>query len=175
MKHGSYILLVILFLSFFSCDEIEKLLTFYVEDETTFTVASAAPLNLPFEIATPDVATNSSQQFENNNTRADLVKEIKLTQLDLSITSPSGKTFSFLKSIHIYISTDNADEIELAYADNIPANASEIQLTPTKNRLDAYVKASSYKLRTEVVTRETVTEDVDIKTNLKFRVTADPL
>lgn len=158
-----------------SCDEVDKLLTFTINHDVTFQVESSSPLNLPIEIVTPDVATNSSQTFENNNTRANLVKDVKLQEIKLTVTNPAGKTFSFLKSIKLYISTDQNNEIELASQDNIPTTATTITLVPTQQKLDAYIKASSYKLRTTVITRETLTQTIDIRSDLKFKVTAAPL
>ena len=148
---------------------------FGINHQATFRVDSGSPLNLPFEVGTPDVTTNSSQQFENNNTAANLIKEIKLEELKLTITSPSSKTFSFLKNIHIYISTNSSDEIELAGMDNISSSAQTITLTPTTQDLSKYVKASSYKLRTTVVTKETLTQPIDIRSDIKFKVRAGVL
>lgn len=148
---------------------------FVLNHQTTFRVESSSPLNLPFETATPDVTTNSSQQFENNNTAANLIKEIKLEELKLTITSPSSKTFSFLKSVQIFISTNASDEIELASLDNLASTAQTLSLICTTQNLDKYVKASSYKLRTRVVTKETITQGVDIRTDLKFKVRASIL
>ena len=143
---------------------------FALNHQTTFRVESSSPLNLPFETATPDVTTNSSQQFENNNTTSNLIKEIKLEELKLTITNPSSKTFSFLKSVQIFISTNASDEIELASLDNIASTAQTLSLICTSQNLDKFVKASSYKLRTRVVTKETLTQGVDIRTDLKFKV-----
>lgn len=169
-------ILTIIFLTVLSyCKEVEKLLTFTITDQTEFTVESTSPLNLPIEIGTPAVTTNSNQKFENNNTRAGLVKDIKLTELRLTVTNPTGKTFSFMKSVHIYISTDQQNEIELAYLDEFPTNVGTVTLNTTNAKLDAYVKASSYNLRTSVVTDETLTQPVDIKVDLEFKVTAAPL
>jgi hypothetical protein len=57
------------------------------------------------------VTTNSN----NNNTKADLVKDVTLTSLKLTITNPD-KTFSF--KVGYTISTDANDEIELAFLDD---------------------------------------------------------
>ena len=148
---------------------------FGINHQATFRVDTGSPLNLPFEAGTPDVTTNSSQQFDNNNTAANLIKEIKLEELKLTITSPSNKTFSFLKSIHIFISTNSSDEIELASLDNIASTAQNITLNPTTQDLSKYVKASSYKLRTSVVTKETLTQAIDVRTDIKFKVRASVL
>lgn len=158
-----------------SCNKLEELLTFTISHETTVTVESSVPLNLPIDVATPDVQTNSNQSFQNNNTRADLVKDVKLDDAKLTVIDPPSKTFSFLKSIHFYISTDGNDELLLAWHDDIPADATTVDLSTTTERLDAYVKNSTYKLRTRMVMRETLTQDVDVKVNLKFKVRAEPL
>jgi hypothetical protein len=159
----------------FGCQDVDNLLTFTISHETSFTVENSAPLNIPIPLTTPDITTNSSQEFDNHNTRADLVKDVKLEQVKLTITDPSSKTFSFLKSIHVYISTDSNNEIDLAYLENISGTSNTIDLETTDQKLDTYIKASTYKLRTSVVTKEALTEDIDIKMNIKFKVTADPL
>ncbi len=160
------------FLMFASCD---KLLTFDVSDSTTTTVdANILPFQLPYELPTPDVTTNSESEFAQNDTKVELVKEIILKRLALTITSPSDKTFSFLKSIEIYISADGEDETKLAWNNDVQSSAKSIELETTSAALDKYVKKSSYKLRTEVVTKETLTQSVDIKIDFTFQVTADP-
>ncbi|MDL2142031.1 MULTISPECIES: hypothetical protein [Flavobacterium] len=165
-----------LFLSLFlsSCDAVDNLLTFTISNETSIQIKSTSPINLPSEIITPDVTTNSSAEFENNKTKASLVKDVKLKSLKLMITNPTDKTFTFLKSVHLYISTTDSDEIELAYQDNINASTNSIDLICTDARLDQYIKADKYKIRTKVTLKETLTKDVTVKAEMKFRVTADP-
>lgn len=172
MKIRTCILLLSVFL-ISSCDEVEDLLTFHINDHTAIRIESGIPLDLPLSIQTPSVSSNSQQQYENHNTRADLVKDVKLEELKLTITNPSGKTFSFLETIRIFISASGQPEIELASLENVAATADIITLLPTTQKLDAYAKASSYTLRTEITTDEALTESVDIQVDLKFRVTAD--
>lgn len=158
----------------FSCNEVDDLLTFAINDRTSITVASnASPITLPIDIPTPDVTTNSEQQYKNNNTAASLVKDVRLDELKLTITNPPTRTFSFLKSIRIYISSDQSGELELASAENIASNVNVLNLIPTQEKLDAYIKSPSYNLRTEVTTDEALAESVDIQVDLRFLVTAD--
>lgn len=159
--------------SVFSCKKIEDLLTFNINVENNFTVGATGPVSVPFDILTPEVTTNSSQQFQNNNSNVNKVKNIKLTNIDLQILSPSGKTFSFLESVHVYISTNASDEIELAYLDNVSTSATAISLIPTSASLDKYVKASSYTLRTKIVMKQALTQNVEIKNMCRFQVTAN--
>lgn len=169
------IAIIFIALVFNQCKQVDDLLTFTIANQVTITVPSNSPLNLPIELATPDVTTNSSQTFANNNTEASLVKDVKLQELKLTIQTPNGKTFSFLKSIEVYISTNSSNEILLASMTDIPATASSISLTPTQQKLDVYAKSSSYKLRTSIITRESLTQSVEMKADLKFKVTAAPL
>lgn len=157
-----------------SCSVIDDLLTFSINNQTTFKIESAFPVGPAFNIVTPDVTTNSSSTFQNNKTKAELVKDVKLTSLKLTITNPSTKTFSFLKSIRLYISTDSNDEIELAFLEDISSTSNTLNLTCTSEKLDKYVKASSYKIRTKAVIKETLTEDITVKSDMTFKVTADP-
>jgi hypothetical protein len=174
MKTKTTVITAFLMLLIVSCDEVDKLLTFNISDDVTFEINSGLPFDTPFEVAIPDVTTNSTVEFKNNNTRADLVKDVKLEELKLNIINPADKTFSFVKSVHMYISTDATDEIELAFLDNINSNANTLDLTCTTQKLDKYIKASSYKIRTTVTIRETLTQDVTVKADINFKVTADP-
>ncbi|MFH6997094.1 hypothetical protein ACHRVZ_04120 [Flavobacterium sp. FlaQc-57] len=174
MKSKIITIALLLSLSLASCSAVDDLLSFSISNETSIKIKSTSPINLPSEIITPDVTTNSSSQFENNKTKASLVKDVKLRSLKLSITDPSDKTFTFLKSVHLYISTTDSDEIELAYQDNVNATTNMIDLICTDKKLDQYIKADKYKIRTKVTLKETLTKDVTLKAEIKFRVTADP-
>ncbi|REH01994.1 hypothetical protein [Flavobacterium aquicola] len=173
-KTAAISIIILSLITVISCNELDKLLTFTVSDEVTFKINSGLSINTPFEVATPDVTTNSSTEFNNNNTDANLVKDATLREIKLSILNPADKTFSFLKSVHIYISTTADDEIELAYLDNINTAVNTINLTCTTKNLDKYIKASSYKLRTAITTKETYSQDIEVKANISFKVTADP-
>jgi len=157
-----------------SSNAVDDLLTFTISNNASIKIQSTSPINLPSEIITPEVTTNSSAEFNNNKTKASLVKDVKIRSLKLSITDPSDKTFTFLKSIRLYISTANSEEIELAYADNINVSSNTIDLICTDKKLDEYIKADSYKIRTKVTLKETLTQDVTVKAEMKFKVTADP-
>lgn len=159
-----------------SCDKAKDLLKFEIEHSSSFEIQSSfTPFDPPFAVPTPDVTTNAEQKFENNNTNASLVKDIKLKSLDLDISDPADKTFSFLKEVYIYISTDSTDEILVASKTDIPKDAKEISLETTDKSLDKYVKSESYNLSTEIVTREVISKDITVDLDLVFQVTADPI
>jgi len=169
------ILTVILATTIFFVPSCKKLLTFNISDSTSTTIdANPFPIDIPTELPTPDVTTNSENEFAQNNTKVELVKEIILKDLTLTITSPNDETFSFLKSIEIYISADGEDEMKLAWNKDVQSNAKSIALKTTSAALDKYVKKDKYKLRTKVTTKKALLKRVDIKIDFSFQVTADP-
>ena len=158
-----------------SCDKVDELLTFDIIDESSFTIESSMGINLPFSIPTPDINTSSETEFANNDTKADLVKEIILKELLLSTSSPAGEDFSFLKDIEIYISAEGVNEILLASKKGIDENSSVIVLNTTTSKLDDYVKKDKYTLRTNVTTDEYLMHDIEVRIDMTYQVTADPL
>ena len=144
--------------------------------QTSFTVPSTIGINLPVSLPSPDISTNSTQEFNNKGTRADLVKTVKLTKATLLITSPSGKKFSFLKSLHLFLSAPVVNELEVAYIDNIPNTVgSSITLIMNDKDLAPFIKAEKISLRSQVVTDETLLQDVTIQVNVTFHVVAQLL
>ncbi len=139
-----------------------------------FTIPSAIGINTPTLIPTPDVTTNATQNFRNNNTDVNKVKDIRLQSLTLTITSPASATFSPVRSIRIYISAPGVEEKLLAYKENIPTDIGSIlNLDVTGEKMDNYVKRDTYSLRTEVITRQAVFQDTSVKAQMEFSVTAD--
>ncbi len=156
-----------------SCDKASELTQFEIETTTEITIPAAAGTNLPIDIITPDIQSNSSTTFENNNTRADLIEEISLRECDLTITSPSDANFDFLKSIEVYMSTDSEPEVLIAEKQDIQnGQGQHLDLETTGADLSEYIKASSYDLRIEIVTDEIPGSEIDIDIRSVFFVDA---
>jgi hypothetical protein len=171
-----YIILILVTLSLFSCEKVDELLTFQIEQTTTATIPAVLYVPIvPIDIPMPAIETNSDDTFENNNTKAEYVKDIKLEKLNMKITDPDGKTFSFLEEIHIYISTTEHNKIELAWTSQIPSDANEIELTTTDKNLDVYIKSKTYNLDIKATVKEILLNDVGLDVSMTFEVTADPL
>lgn len=150
----------------------KKVTQFYV-DYTTEAVIPATLSILPVSVNTPEVTTNSTYNFENNNTRRDHIRHILLDKLSLAITSPQGETFSFVNSVTLYISAPGLEETAVAFADSIPANVgNQLALTSAGVDLKDYIKADQIQLRLKVVTDETIPQDVHISVYSKYLVDA---
>jgi hypothetical protein len=168
------VLLLVGSVSWIACKKVENLLTFRIKNEVSFVIPSAIGINTPYTVPVPDVQTNASQTFENNNTNVNKVKNIKLESLNLTITAPANTTFKPVKSINIYIVSEGLPKKKIAFKNDIPVTVgNKLVLETTMENLDAYVKKQMYSLETETVMREAVFQDISIHTEMSFLVSAD--
>ena len=155
------------------CKTVDKLTQFNMEFEGSVVVPSSTGINLPVNIVTPDVATNSASTFSANKTQKELVDEIKLTKMEVTITSPANADFSFLKSVAIYISSAGLPEVKIAYKDEVPASTGAIlSLDVSGIDLKEYIKADKFSLRLNTVTDEVLTSDHTLHARSVFFVNA---
>lgn len=166
------IIYVLLLVSFFGCKKIDKLTQFNMAYDESIVIKSSTGINLPFNVLTPDVETNSESTFELNDTRKDLIEEIRLKKLTLSISSPANADFSFLKSISIFISAEGQKEEKIAWLLDVPADAQTIDLILTGIDLKEYLKAPKIALRLNTETDELLTSDYTIDIHSVFYVDA---
>jgi hypothetical protein len=174
MKQILLVAVIFLALVGTACKAIDELLTFYIDEQATIVVDSDFPIGLA-PIAPVSVTTNSSDTFKNNQTRAELVKDVTLNKLTLSIKEPNGQNFDFLSKIEIYISSEGNNEVKIAYLENVPKGVNQIELESTNAPLDKFIKADKYTIRTQATLSKAVTQDVSIQANMRFKVTADPI
>jgi hypothetical protein len=157
-----------------SCkDTLDRLTMFNIDFRESVTVPSGTGINLPFNISTPDITTNSEANFASNNTRKDLIEDIRLKQLKLTITSPTSGDFSFLKSISVYMNAEALPEVLLGSKENIPNNTGNtLELDIPDIDLKEYIKKDKFSIRLSTVTDELITQDHQIEIYSQFRVDA---
>ena len=164
--------LVIGLLLLMACDKVDELTKFNIEYDSQVTIPASAGIDLPFDVFTPEMETNSESQFEVNDTRKDLIEEIKLTQLQLTITSPDGEDFSFLNSIEVYISAEGLEEIKIAEEQVEENVGSVLDVDVLDKDLKEYIKKDNFNLRLNTVTDEVLKADHDIDVKSTFFVDA---
>lgn len=173
MKTQQILFLIIGFFLIGSCKETDKLTQFNMEYTETITVPASTGISLPFNILTPDVETNSSSTFANNDTKKELIESVILTNLDLTLTSPDGEDFSFLKSIEIYLTAEGLSEIKIAWKNDIPNDAgNSLELETNENDLKEYIKKDKFSLRVNTTTDEILKSDHKIDVHTIFFVDA---
>lgn len=151
----------------------KKLTEFTIDYDSEVVVSSSFGQLVPFSLSTPEMETNSEFEFESNNTRKDKVDRIWLNNLTLTITSPSGETFSFLNSVEIFISSPNVAERKVAFKESIPSNVGTTLVCELVDvELQEYIKEETFTLRLVTVTDETIPQDVTINVYTNFSVIA---
>lgn len=156
-----------------NCSVIDELTKFDLDYQTNYSVSSTTLINTPFSLDTPDVTTESESSFENNNTHKDLIESIKLKTIKLTIEAPENGDFNFLKEIHVYINSENVEEIEIANSFDLEnTDSGVLELDVLGQELKAYIKEDSFNLRVKTITDETISETHDIVIDTKFRVDA---
>lgn len=173
MKKVKWFLVLFTFVVLFSCDKLDELTKFDMEYSQRTTIPSSMGIDLPFDIYTPETETNSESKFEVNDTRKDLIEEIRLTELELVIITPTDSDFSFLNSIDVFISAEGLDEIKIASQPEVPENVGNtLNLETMDVDLKEYIKKDQFSLRLNTVTDEFISSDHEIEVNSTFFVDA---
>lgn len=161
----------LLVLSFMGCKA--KFTQFFMDYNSSATIPSTAPVDLPFDVSTPEQTTNSSYEFEVNDTRKENIEKITLDDLRITITDPEGETFSFLKDMSVYISANGIPEKLIAYKYDIDNTIGDVlDCNETNEDLQAYIKAESFVIRLETATDEVISQDIDVNIYTNFFVDA---
>ena len=172
----SGIFLVSIMLLTVSCEETDELTRFDIEYEKSFTVPATLGIDKPLSIPTPDITTNSGEKFSGKDTKKDLVEEIVMKKLDLTLQSPSDSDLSFLKSLTIYIDAEGMEETEIASKESVPDDIGQkLEMETTSADLKEYIFKDSFKLITEVTTDETISDNHEINASMVFTVDAEIL
>ena len=111
----SFTLLSLIILLSNSCKKIDQFTQFNMDFNNEIIIPSSTGINLPINLLTPEMETNSESTFEINDTRKDLIEEIRLTSLTLYLSSPNNADFSFLESISVYMNAQDLPEVEIAW------------------------------------------------------------
>jgi hypothetical protein len=165
-------IIIIVLISLASCKALDKLTMFDLKYDASFTIPKNSIVGLPIDLTSPDVTTNTEEQFAVHDTRKDLIESIKLKTLTLQTEDPRY-TFRFLKSVEIYLKADGLPEIKIAEKVVVPDDVgSLLQLDVTDADLIEYLKKDTIAMRTKTITDEVLTEDLRVKIHSVFRVDA---
>ena len=164
----SFTILSLLLLVCNSCKKIDQFTKFSMDFNNEIVIPSSTGISLPINLLTPELETNSESTFEVNDTRKDLIEEIRLTSLILTLNAPDNADFSFLESISVYMNAQDLPEVEIAWEDDVPDNAgNQISLNVSNEDFKEYIKKDEFSLRVNTITDEILTSDhqIDIATS----------
>ena len=156
-----------------ACKKVNDLLTFQVGYTSKVSIPATSSINLPFDLFTPSITTNSETEFSSRNTNKNLIDKITLNQMKLTITSPTDQRFDFLSSVEVYIQADGLGELKIAESINIPDNIGNVlALTVAGNDIAPYIKKDKFTLRVKTVTDKSTTRQINIDIFSEFQVKA---
>jgi len=159
MKKAVILLTVLIFISF-SCKKEYKFYAFYMNKtvEITYPVSESTGFDISSEI----VDIYSERIFETEGTTAELVEEITLEEAD--IVSATDYKFN---SLELLISAEGVIEQSLA-----KTNEGEYILIPSTEKMDDFIKASKFTIRTVGEYDGNQTDANKVTYNLRFLVKA---
>lgn len=169
-------LLVIAMVFITGCKPLDRLTQFNMDYHETVVIPASTGINLPFNLFTPNVKTNAENTFAVNDTRKDMVEEIRLEKLELTVQEPANGDFSFVKSIEIFLTAPGLPEERVAWKENVSADAGNVLvLETTAADLKEYIKQETFTLKLSTVTDEFLTSDHKIDVFSSFFVNAKVL
>ncbi len=171
--------LVLLYIGFFSsllltgCKKLDSLTQFKMSYETDFTVQSSTVINLPINLVSPEIDSESETTFSNNNTSKDLIELIILEGLTIDLISPTDSDFSFLNSVEIYLNAEGLNEVLVAWNNNIESDpGNRLVLETSDQDIKDYIVQEEFSLKLKTVTDEVIDEDHQLTANSAFFVDA---
>jgi hypothetical protein len=169
------ILVALLAVAAVSCEKGNLgVVTFDVTQDGTFTYPPNNGILDLLSITTPAIKSTWKGQFENNNTDADKLQEMKLKTSELTITAPGGQTWKFLKSMEIWIKAEGLQETKVAFNNNIDENVGQtLVLTPIDVDLKPFAQKDEFELTIKTQARETTSEKIEGNIHMVFKVKAD--
>jgi hypothetical protein len=160
--------------SFPSCDKVEELLTFGFNIKGEFDVPPNIPVNIPFNLPSVPMDYNAEEMFAQNNTKPDMVKEIKLDYIEMTVLEPIGQDFTFVKDIEIYLDKDGLGPKLVAWKYDVSdSTGQKLRLDVTPDALDNYLKSDGLKLKLNVTTDKMTSSTVKVSYDIRSRVTAN--
>lgn len=150
---------------------LDKFQTFTFSKTSSFSIPATVSLGLPFAIQTPDIESNLEQELQGVNSAVNYIEYVKLSGLNLNITSPANGNFNFLKSISIHILADGQSELLIAEKLNMAnENLSSLDLNVQDVDLKPYLIGTKFKLKVTVETDEIISQEYFIDSKMTFEV-----
>jgi len=120
-------------------------------------------------ISATSAASSFDEVFGNQNGN-DYIKDVKIASARLTASSPNDKSMGMFKSVKIFIANGKSGEVMVASRNDVSPNiGSNLVLDIDNSRfVDNYIKGTSLRIRMEYVLRDSLTEDVSVRTALSF-------
>lgn len=164
-------------------DAIDNLLSFSIErsipeqqiDGQVVPCQVARALNIELPIL-EDMTISKEEDFPEQNTEVNLIREAYLSVLNLSLTEGSAaEDWDFLDSITFSVAANNLETVEVAKLDPVPDDLTALALSPLGVNLANYLKSEGGFSFEVTATGCPPSADVLFNGEIKIDVSASPL
>lgn len=149
-----------------SCGTVQSIVQNTIPYTTNVLVPSGVPANQEISVTSP--ASSFAQYVGAGN---NMVQDIRISSARVSVSSLSANSdLGIFKSIKVYLSGNNTQEILVAQRTDIGSNiGNTLNLDPdTSKILDDVVKSGAVKARVAYVLKNTASNDTNLNISLKF-------
>jgi len=162
MKKTILLLSLLVVLSF-SCDKKYKFYAFYIEKtvDVEFPAGSAGDFD-----TIQEVNLYIDNILEKEGTDIDLIEEITIEEINLA-----NANFNKFNNLDLFISTESLTEIQLASSEIINVRDNSVLLNVTEEKMDDYVKASIFNIKTVGQLSTSYAQAFTVPINLRFLIT----
>ena len=174
MKYLKYLSIVVLSIILFTnCKLIDGWTQFEVDYSSTVTLPQDLDINKSEDVYPSEIEANLKTKVEDEGSSMDKIESVELTDLNLRITSPTGKDFQFLTSVALYMNAEGLDEIKVAWLDDVPATIGDAMALKTSSAdLTDYLVEEVVTLRLNTVLNQGISQDYQIGIGVTFLVDA---
>lgn len=143
--------------------------------DAAVTIPAEQTANTTTTLYAASITTNIGSLVKANNTRTDLLNSVTLTNLSVSLSSPAGKTFSFLDDVRILISTESQGETEVAFKHHLNSNSGSFDCDLDDVDLKQFIISDSIKVKVVIINSQAFDQDVSTNLHFKFHFDANLL
>jgi hypothetical protein len=169
------LIIIILFFQLTSCEKVDKLTDFSLELNSDLSIDADQALHTLIHLDQNEIILND-EAFENNDTSRDLLEEVKLKDVILSIDNLSGNNFNFLTDIDFFIEAEGLPKIRVAWKNNMPdENKTQISLETLNENMVDYFKKDKLYISADIITDEEILRNIQVGVILSFNVNGKSL
>jgi len=156
-----------------SCKLIDGWTQFEVDYSSFVTLPQDLNINQSEDVYPSAIEANLKAKVEDEGSSMDKIESVELTDLDLRITSPTGKDFQFLNSVELYMNAEGLDEIKVAWKDDVPTSVGDaLSLNTSSKDLTDYLVKEVVTLRLNTVLNQGISQDYKIGIDVTFLIDA---
>ncbi len=128
---------------YLGCAKKKSNLEFDITYKTDIAIPTYTAANQTYTIISNDIPTNINDELAKNGTDGDLVGEMKYTQFDVAVKTPTIQSANFIKQMKFYINAYNQPELQVAFK----YNEKQDTIKPTDKSTSFVINESNLKNR----------------------------